>query len=460
MPSSCFSSRLLAEVIRLREEAGGHPAPSSAADHAAVEAGGDFMQRVRARAALISDADEIRMAGERVLRHSRWLLAGMLALSALGGVTAAATALGRDPVSLPLVLLLLVGANLLSLLMWLVLQSRPRNITPGSAALISDLWRWISARKAPGPTADVLRVLGGGALGRWGFSTAVHAAWLCYTGFGLLTLAALMSVRAYDLRWETTLLSAEQLARWAQWLSVGPRAIGVNGPASGAVSGAVDASARGSWAWWLLAAVLVYGLLPRLIALLLSAGLWWRAHAALGTDASLPGYARLRARLLPDHCPLGLGDAAAPPTEGPAAVVNRSPLPPGPLHAVALEWTPPVPPGQPDFIWLGSADSAASHAQLQQRLRAETVNGLVVVVRATATPDRGVERRLSELAAAAAAPALLVLGDVARLRARGEDAAGHRLEQWRQAAQRSGYGDTLAWDSGSALRLIGATSPT
>ncbi len=83
-----------------------------------------------------------------------------------------------------------------------------------------------------------------------------------------------------------------------------------------------------------------------------------------------------------------------------------------------------------------------------QRLRAGPVAGLVVVVRATATPDRGMQRFVADLAAAARATTWIALGELEQLDARGTAARAQRLDDWQGLATHAGAaGGLVAWDA-------------
>src|SRR5690606_11713056 len=64
--------------------------------------------------------------------------------------------------------------------------------------------------------------------------------------------------------------------------------------------------ARAIWSGWLIGALVVYGIAPRLLAWLLCAGRARQALRRLRIDPSLPGYAHLRERLAPSVERLGI----------------------------------------------------------------------------------------------------------------------------------------------------------
>lgn len=464
-----LGDRLLMELVRLREESAGHPPHTPEADARAIAAGGNFAQRLAARARALPGT-ETRLIALRHLRRSALALLGIvLTLSGIAGIAAASTTLGtRQPVSLPLLVCVLVGFNLLSLLLWLAIQPWSSRAAPGLGRLIKQLWtRWerhtLPSSRPAGPAApadssalDAIRLLAGGNSGRWLLGAAVHAAWLVFSLCALLTLAVLLSVRAYELAWETTLLSPEALAQWARWMSLGPALLGASGPETLPVDGALDGGAREAWALWLLAALVVYGVLPRLLALLACLALAARAVSNIGRDLTRPGYARLRTRLLPDHAGLGVVD---PVSERPTVLRRRVPRRATQGQgcvALGLEWAPDQPAAvesQWQCRWLGVADGAEQRRQLLDQLAQTRTGRLILLARATATPDRGNERFAIEAIEAAQVPAILVLAAFERLQARGSEATQRRLDEWQAFATRAGVDRVLPWGTGTSGAL-------
>ena len=352
---------------------------------------------------------------------------------------------------------MLVGFNLLSLLLWLAIQPWSSRAAPGLGRLIRQLWtRWERhalasskpAEPADSSALDAIRLLAGGSSGRWLLGAVVHAAWLAFSLCALLTLAVLLSVRAYELAWETTLLSPQALAQWAHWMSLGPALLGATGPETLPVDGALDSGAREAWAIWLLAALVVYGVLPRLLALLACVALAMRALSNIGRDLTRPGYARLRTRLLPDHAGLGVVDPVSERPSAPRQRVPRRAARGRGRLALGLEWAP----DEADAIesqwqchWLGVADGAEQRRQLLDQLAQARTGRLIFVARATATPDRGNERFAVEAIDAAQVPAILVLAAFERLQARGNEATQRRLDEWQAFATRAGMDRVLPW---------------
>jgi len=448
-PRKSLRARILAEVVRRHEERNGHPDDTMAADAAGQAVGGALAERVWARALALPDAPRILQAVHHQLRIGSGLFAALMLFAGIAGAGAVAGALGDRTVSLPLALVLIVGLNLFSLLAWLLLQFWAGALSSVLGTLLRRIWLAISRRHASAEPRQaawnplVLTTLLGGNAGRWLLSSAVHLAWLVFSLVALLGLTLLLSVKAYSLEWETTLLSPQALTRWAQLLSAGPELLGLPPPDPQAVlSGAHEA-----WARWLLAAVIAYGIVPRALALLVCCGLAGLSLHRLGRDMSQPGYARLRHRLMPDRALIGVVDPELPlppvDFEDPGETAAD---PQANVVMLGLEYEPAGPwKPEPGLIWLGAVDDLASIEAMQQRLRDLPINRFVILLRSTATPDRGIERRIGQLSDAVQVTPVLLLGDDARLQARGAATHARRLEDWQRLASRIGAPSLRIW---------------
>lgn len=451
-PTPRLADRLLTEVVRVREEAAGHPADVPQADAAGRQAGGALTRRILARAAALPDAAALQRAIRQVMSRGIAVMLLLVLLAGVAGAFAAATALDTgSPASLPLVLMLLVGSNLLMLTLWLMLLVVSPRVSPGLGRGVMALWSRLSggaANRAADTHRAALAILGGGASGRWLAASLSHAAWLSFALTGWLSLLLLLSVRAYALSWDTTLLAPTTVAEWVRALSFAPAALGVPVDALFVDEGGRTVAGQAG-AQWLLAAVLIYGVAPRLLALLICGGLWWRAQARFGRDLQHSGFARLRSRLMPDHQPLGVVDQATALPQQTPAVRSAARLPTGAVLGLRLDdagdHPPPSIPGI-QWQWLGATDTAVARQSAVAAVTEQPRRPVVVLARATMSPDRGAERFIVALAEAAHAPVYLLLVGVDRLAARGADHCAQRLEDWQALAQRAGiHNQPLRW---------------
>ena len=482
-----FSARLLIELIRQREEAAGHPEESQVADFAAIQAGGDLLDRIDVRARGLPSAKGLAAAIRGVIRSASLLGALAVALAIVGGILAATRSLeATRPANLPLTLCVLVGLNAVTLLLWLLVQPFSHRIV-GLGGSLRTLLQWLvehplsqriaqwigGSRQHRIPDADrsagsgvsaaeVLGVIVADGRGRWLFGMAVHTLWLCFALTSSLSLAVLLSLRSYDLSWQTTLLTPGQLAALAHTLSFFPAKLGLVRIDTLSVTATTSALARQSWSSWLVWATLIYGALPRATALCVCLALFWRSSKAIGGDLSRPGFARLRARLMPDTAELAIADPDTVDRRQPADVkpAEFAPLL-GLVHGIGLDGAgsdgaPPLPGVQ--WIWLGQVDDLSSLAVAVSRLASEQVATLAIAVRATMTPDRGVEHLVTELAKTTRAPTVLILQDLDRLEARGTDQARARVACWRALAMGVTTRDLLSWNGSPVSVLEGLPS--
>ncbi|PGP58005.1 hypothetical protein CN998_31970, partial [Bacillus cereus] len=67
---------------------------------------------------------------------------------------------------------------------------------------------------------------------------------------------------------------------------------------------------RQMWAVRLVASLIIYGVLPRLLLMLFCRWRWKHGQARLHLDLNLPGYSQLREALMPSSERLGINDTA------------------------------------------------------------------------------------------------------------------------------------------------------
>ena len=118
----------------------------------------------------------------------------------------------------------------------------------------------------------------------WLASSLSHGAWLSYLCAGLLMTLLLLLTNQVSFIWETTLLSDSRFLALTQWLSAPLAWLGLDLPTQADIlSSRIDQTlqsqaTRQHWANFLLASLLVYGILPRLVLLIFCAGLYRISH--------------------------------------------------------------------------------------------------------------------------------------------------------------------------------------
>ncbi len=460
------AGRLLAEAVRHDEAAQGAP---SAAEEApalararAVE--GSIEAKVVARAQALPDAGRLAQELDRLRALLRGTLLAALALAALAGAATARTALASADgltVNFFWLLLSLLGLHLASFLTWCVLMAAAPGATRGGVLGGAVLWLWRQGASRLGASrlgagrhrAAALQAAGSrwarGAAGRWLVSSLGHGLWAGYLLGALVMTLLLLGAQRYHFVWETTILSAAAYIRLTAVLAALPQALGIAVPDQATVIGAewhgpdpAVTGDEGAWSSLLIACILLYGLVPRLLALTMSVFLARRAGRATALDLSRPGFARLVPLLSPDAPTTRVVD----PDRGGEARrrdlpdLDNMPKPPpaGPVFLLGWEidapltgWPPPV--TAEHLRDLGRLDGRAELDEAAGALeRADPAPARVVaVVDLRQTPDRGVAAALGRLKAAAGDRLILLLSGAAGLAQRlGTADASDRRADW------------------------------
>ncbi|MFL1515761.1 MULTISPECIES: DUF2868 domain-containing protein [Pseudomonas] len=407
----------LTETIRLREEHAG-PLDDLEANRLARSAGGDLPTRIQRRALWLAERDGLTGALKHWLQGARLALLLMVVLALVSGAGLAFSALGNgsQPVNIFWALGTLLGLNLILMISWalgLVFAGE-------HGAALGRLWLWLSekfardAKAAQLPPA-LLLLLQRHKLNRWALGSLVNGLWLLIMLSTLSMLVLMMATRRYDFIWESTLFGADFFAALTDALAAVPHALGWSAPRVDMIRVTLDTDynrelVRQSWAIWLVGAVLIYGVLPRLVLMLLCRWRWKRGRAALRLDPTLPGYAQLRERLMPTSERLGISDAAPEQLHrvesGVSALQSDGAL----LVAIELDEQRPWPPQLPKSVSnAGILDSRESRHKLLEQLSRFPPARLAIACDPRRSPDRGSLALIGELARNASATRVWLL---------------------------------------------------
>jgi len=450
-----LAAHWLAETVRIREAHWG-PLEDSEAVRQALRQAGSFEDRVLLRARALGEREGLP-ATLRRWRHAAFATLALLACAAvLAGAGAATAALGDGsrPTNVLWALGTLLGLHLLTLLLWL--SSFLLGGSEGS--WLGQAWLWMTRRLARGPDAALApqaltALLARNGSLRWLLGAVSHAWWLVALVAALLTLLVVLSTRRYGFAWETTLLHPETFVRLTHAVGWLPAQLGFPLPDAATVRAsdgmqALPPDARTAWSGWLIGALAVYGIAPRLLAWALCA---WRARRSLrrlGIDPALPGYANLRERLAPSVERLGIDapdDRAYMPRldragggAGSAAVMAGIELPPD------LAWPPfPVAEGVhcPEVL-----DTREQRKALLDALSQHPPARLLLACDARQTPDRGSLALIVELAALAARTGIWLMG---------AGSEPDRTPQWRERLAAAGLAAApVLTEAGDAARWL------
>jgi hypothetical protein len=389
-----------------------------------------FEDRLWLRTRYLVDHHDLTSMLARAGRLSRYAIsAATLIVVLLGALSVIYAVAGGHTINIYWLLLVLVGFNFASMVLWLIgISLHVGNMASGVLARLADrlpafLDRPGRGAGGPGTQADRawLACHFTGAVGKWRFSRLAHQLWLVYLAAGLVALLMLLMVRQFDFTWGTTLLSEASFARMTEILGGPLQALGFATPSAEQVletqigAGQVlDAEHRYYWAQFLLGSLLCYGIMPRALLLSWSAVMLARARRAFSLDYYLPYYIELRQRLMPlaGHAEIVDADDAGSEIQETGSVVPVHQLLPRELLWVGVELGDGIdwPPSSIDAASvLGQVVDRESLARVQQQLQDRAVGTLAAAVDAGRSPDRGVQRTINDLLSQSAERWLVLL---------------------------------------------------
>ncbi|OZI41749.1 DUF2868 domain-containing protein [Bordetella genomosp. 4] len=460
-----WQAHWLAETIRLREEHWGPLEDADAVRHA--RNGPDVLQdRVLLRAQWLGRREGLDALIGRRRQGAVISLLLLLLIAVLAGIGSAAGTLGDGtrPVNVLWAVGTLLGLHALTFLLWLASFL----LRPSQATGLGRLWLWATRKFARGPDAALVPQALMNLLARAGalrslFGTISHTLWLAGLGAALITLLVMLSTASYRFVWATTLLQPDTfvfLTRALGWL---PAQLGFAIPADDIVrasdnSQTLPAAAQAQWSIWLIGVIVVYGLLPRLIAWLLCLAQAIRAKQRLHIDPTLPGYATLRDRLLPAVQSSGI-DRPVDPLHQPQIGARRSiesdaldslgtqPLLVGLELPTDLPWPPEdVPDGVVDA---GNLDSREQRNRLQDALAQSHTPRLLIACDARQTPDRGTLGLIASLTDKAGQTRVWLYTHEAH------SSSSNRLQTWRERLMATGMApDAIVQNADRPLRWL------
>ncbi len=401
-----FQDKLDIEQIRSMEERGGPLEPYD--NPAAID---DFESWLALRARQLKRKPEVKATLHRGAQWYFWLTALLTLAAATIGITTTARSLTDTGQVLNIfwVLALLLGFNLVSLLLWIIFTVMMRDTRNGIVAPLADsvLHRFLSRHGSPVTTAANgawLRIHFEGPAGRWHLGRLTHWVWMAYVLGGWLWLLILLATRQFDFVWESTLLGGEAFVDLTRTLATPIAHLGLPTPSetqilasqTGATLADPEATRR-TWGLFLLSCLLLYGLLPRLLAWLLCYMQERRLQNRYRLKLSEPYYLTLQQQLWPaQQAGRVIDEDHSPPQTGPGKAATATPA--------------QIP---KDAIYIGvelrqgvaaqyKVDNIVDPPGLQrslQRLQVESTRPLAIFAEAARPPDRGTLRIIRQLMA-------------------------------------------------------------
>lgn len=436
----------LLETVRLKESQWG-PIEDAAEVRRVIADGGSLEQRLLQRSQLLSTRQGWTSKQQVMWRFMCWSFFGICLGFALLGIGAALGALtttdGR--VNVLWAGLALLALPSFSLVLWLVALLVNTNASKTSGFGISQIWLWLSQRVVKGPDQVLLfngflSFLNKQRLGPWVLSLVNHSAWLVGLSTMVGTLLLQLAAKRYSFNWETTLLGSDSFVLLVQSLGWLPSLIGFSVPSAEMIRlsdglQSVPPEVQVQWSSWLMGCVVVYGLIPRFVALLFSLSVFRRRCAQVTVDVDQVGLIELRQRLMPVSEYVGI-DATAGADQLTATKVqlHRPDLSVATL-VIGVELSadqpwPPLPAWPAGWEDAGLVDSREQRAALLSRLAAHPYQHVVLCVDAAQTPDRGVIAWLAELATYSNYVSVCLLNTEGTM---------DRLQAWQLRLQKAGF---------------------
>ena len=398
-------ARQLTELVRLLEERGyiftADPQPIT---ETLRHAEGDAESKINRRAEMIDSDHKLRDALTHVRQVGQGLLWGLTLLCLVMGFGSGLGLLNQSGLNFFIVLASVLGLNTVMFGVWVVMLLLPKH----KQTWFSPSW-WIRGKD---PVSQAILRLYLEAWqqpkARWAAGKISHRFWLATLGGMLIAMLLLLVVRQYTFNWESTLLSDNSFIRVVQGLAWLPELLGFPVPDTQAILNSRlhnhMASAR-QWSGLLIGSMVVYGMVPRVLAWAYCH--WQTRAAAQPLPLDKPYYQHLiqqwQTRVI---------DADTQ-TETVTIVPKISLSDDGQKWAVMLErpwaeahWYRHVL-GQ-DWLDKGTADSRDTVAQLLEQLQQHRVQ-LLIGVPVQTVPDRGMLRQISRLAEAAQSGAVVQL---------------------------------------------------
>ncbi|MBP5073867.1 DUF2868 domain-containing protein [Pseudomonas chlororaphis] len=428
----------LTEAVRLREEHAG-ALEDQEANRLARTAGGDLASRIQYRAQWLAERDGLAAALRHWVQGARLalMLLALLAIVSGAGLAFAALGNGQTPVNVFWALGSLLGLNLLLLLGWAL----GLLFAGEQGASLGRLWLWLSAKlardaKAAQLAPALLLLLQRRKLNRWAIGTLVNGLWLLALLSAVAILLMLLITKRYGFYWESTLLGADAFVAMTNALAAIPRAIGFGAPTVAMIHASTrdvynTELVRQSWAVWLVASLIIYGVLPRLLLMLFCRWRWKRGQARLQLDLNLPGYSQLREALMPSSERLGINDAAPDLLHRIEGGVSAQDSDGALLVAIELDDQRPWPPQLPATVKdAGILDSRESRHKLLEQMSRFPPARLAIACDPRRSPDRGSLALIAELARSASATRVWLLQAPP-----GQALDAERLGDWHVALQ-------------------------
>jgi hypothetical protein len=354
--------------------------------------------RIVMRAVMLSKENGLLSAQKTLLRAAKLSFIILLFLSTIFGATLAFGALSQDPINLYWAIFSLLGVHLVTLCIWLLSFFFFSNL---GGSLLVYCWLWLTKKFSQKKTVQQLIPAFVELFGvriRWLIGFVLNLFWTLILSSALLVLVVLFSTQHYRFEWKTTLLSSDAIINLTHYLGWLPSLIGFTIPNNDIIrlsEQALNASdARSAWAIWLLGIFCVYGLIIRLLCMVICGLNWIRSCRQIKLNAQTACYQLLANDLQP--LLVNVEDADSKGKDKVSRLTNHFIEDGQGAFLVAIDiqedWSPPG-----SVTFLGFLNTREQRRNILDYLQLSPAKKLLIAIDTDRTPDRGMLNLINQL---------------------------------------------------------------
>jgi hypothetical protein len=354
--------------------------------------------RIVMRAVMLSKENGLLSAQKTLLRAAKLSFIILLFLSTIFGATLAFGALSQDPINLYWAIFSLLGVHLVTLCIWLLSFFFFSNL---GGSLLVYCWLWLTKKFSQKKTVQQLIPAFVELFGvriRWLIGFVLNLFWTLILSSALLVLVVLFSTQHYRFEWKTTLLSSDAIINLTHYLGWLPSLIGFTIPNNDIIrlsEQALNASdARSAWAIWLLGIFCVYGLIIRLLCMVICGLNWIRSCRQIKLNTQTACYQLLANDLQP--LLVNVEDADSKGKDKVSRLTNHFIEDGQGAFLVAIDiqedWSPPG-----SVTFLGFLNTREQRRNILDYLQLSPAKKLLIAIDTDRTPDRGMLNLINQL---------------------------------------------------------------
>jgi hypothetical protein len=354
--------------------------------------------RIVMRAVMLSQENGLLSAQKTLLRAAKLSFIILLFLSTIFGATLAFGALSQDPINLYWAIFSLLGVHLVTLCIWLLSFFFFSNL---GGSLLVYCWLWLTKKFSQKKTVQQLIPAFVELFGvriRWLIGFVLNLFWTLILSSALLVLVVLFSTQHYRFEWKTTLLSSDAIINLTHYLGRLPSLIGFTIPNNDIIrlsEQALNASdARSAWAIWLLGIFCVYGLIIRLLCMVICGLNWIRSCRQIKLNTQTACYQLLANDLQP--LLVNVEDADSKGKDKVSRLTNHFIEDGQGAFLVAIDiqedWSPPG-----SVTFLGFLNTREQRRNILDYLQLSPAKKLLIAIDTDRTPDRGMLNLINQL---------------------------------------------------------------